>query len=178
MLQFLTILLFLVRHIYAIPIDGYQAELTGTVGGLSFSRTAEFYLAPSLDAFLVSGFPFATPEVGAIWLSSNREFYKLFQSKYPSGTNQLMTVVSNGAGTVTYTIREDVVAQSIVLNSMTKSSGIFAFDYILRSGTMVCTFSGTQVQGTIDVIATSRNSLIDERYVATFVGVRTTTFEF
>lgn len=89
-----------------------------------------------------------------------------------------MTVEPDGMGTVVYNILQDVAQESYVSNSMSASFGIFAFDYILSRGTMVATFNGNAVSGTVDVIGTSRNSFIEENYVAQFGGVLVETFEF
>lgn len=177
---FVIILLFtiFVNFCAAVRIDRYDGELVGTVRSQTFRRTAIFYLAPSLDAFLVSGFPVATPEIGSIWLASNRVFFRLIEDRYPPDQLQLTTVEAPGNGVVTYQILEDVVQKGVVLNTMAASGGIFAFDYTLTSGTMVMAFGNNQVSGTVDVIGTSRNSLIQERYVADFTGALVGFFEF
>lgn len=136
----------------------YQARLVGTVGGRDFERTATVYVVETVasvgttngvnpvDVCVVSGFPGARPEVGAIWFGSNSGC----NPEMGAADFDLAYVQTSGSSV---TIRPDDRIAATLANTFTQSAGLAACPYTPVSGEMtVRTGAGDTITGSIDIV--------------------------
>jgi hypothetical protein len=134
----------------------YSVDLSGTVGGRSFQRSAQIRVMPTVarvgtnngvnpvEVCLRSGFPAGAPEVGAIWFGTNT-------ACFPERGAQLdMTTVSVSGDTVTVE-PDGRIAAGGLNNFVDSGSYIGACLYQPVSGSMTVTFSGGSASGKIDI---------------------------
>ena len=169
----------LVACVSCIPIDVYDITINGvTYDQNAFIRQGNLYLAPSLDILIVSGNPPASPEVGAIWFTSDRSFDVLLDDALSFSALKLASVVSDNAGTVTYTVDERLASpDTSALNVMNALGGLTAGIYYFSRGTVVITYTGQSLKGKINMFGRSFSSPYEAHYEATFSGDRVRTFE-
>jgi hypothetical protein len=136
----------------------YNVTISGAAGGRSFERTGTVRVLGTVasvgttngvnpvDVCLVSGFPAAQPEPGAIWYGSNSACVPWASAAHLD----LGYVTVDGA---TVTVEPDARIAATGGNNYTAYGGLAACPYFPVSGRMSVTFrdDGT-VTGSIDVV--------------------------
>jgi hypothetical protein len=162
----------------AIPQSAvYDVQLQGNVNGVPFSRTGGMAVGPTvtaatsngvnpIDLCLGSGSPFITPELGAIWFSTNTVCVN------SSGARLDMAFVSADPQAGVVTIRPDPNTSATGANGFSQSSGLTGAVWQIFDGAMTVSFQGNgeTVTGTIDFLGTGAIFHSQNRYTATLTG--------
>jgi Zn-dependent protease with chaperone function len=135
----------------------FDVTLTGTASGNYFERTATLSFEPTIseegttngvnpiDVCLISGFPGAQPEPGAIWLGSNSGC-----NPGASAANIDMGSVETDDATVNFAPDPDIAAT--MANNFTASGGLTACIYAPVDGWLTVTVSADgSVSGSISI---------------------------
>jgi hypothetical protein len=160
----------------SMPTRTYVVTLSGTVSGHAFSREAELRVEPTIDlaaatngvnpyeVCLRSGFPGASPEVGAIWFGTNTGCF--------DAPNRVDMVESEVSGS-TYVARPDDSLSQLGVNGWTAAGGAVACIYAPIEGSATYEFTGDTVTGRLDLVGFAGGcSALGNRstYTATLTG--------
>ncbi|GAA5202100.1 hypothetical protein GCM10023322_83280 [Rugosimonospora acidiphila] len=156
----------------------YSVTIEGTAGSTNFSRDGTLKIVETittiattngvnpLDACLVSGFPGAQPEVGAIWFGSN-------SACDPDASAADIDMGTVGLDGDTVTVEPDERVAAGLANNFTVASGLLACPYAPVSGSMQLTVDADGgIDGSIDLVGYGGAFCGQTRYRADISGHR------
>ncbi|GAA4197785.1 hypothetical protein [Microbispora amethystogenes] len=156
----------------------YEVTITGAAGQADFEREGTVRVLDTIsevgttnevnvvDVCLVSGFPAAQPEAGAIWLGSNSGC----DPDASAAHIDLAYVETDGR---TVTVRPDERVAATLGNNFTAGSGLAAGLYAPVSGQMSITIDDDgDLSGTVDIVGYGGAGFGEIRYQAEISGHR------